>query len=152
MAGRHLCSRRYREFDALNNSLKRDFPDFTFPRLPGKKLFTLSEQQLDQRRRGLEIYLEKVCAVRVIGESEVMQEFLAAGDLDEVRGIYMISKFNVLLTCYLYPSPCSSIGSPANITTARYSFLSLLLWLILCRLSPLFFSMFFIRVVAGINY
>ncbi|XP_005098481.1 sorting nexin-27 [Aplysia californica] len=83
MAGRHLCSRRYREFDSLHNSLKREFPDFNFPRLPGKKLFQLSEQQLDQRRRGLEQYLEKVCAVRVIGESEMMQEFLAAGDLDE---------------------------------------------------------------------
>lgn len=59
MAGRHLCSRRYREFDTLHNNLKREFPDFNFPRLPGKKLFTLSEQQLDQRRRGLEQYLEK---------------------------------------------------------------------------------------------
>ncbi|CAL1544897.1 unnamed protein product [Lymnaea stagnalis] len=86
MAGRHLCSRRYREFDTLHNNLKREFPDFNFPRLPGKKLFTLSEQQLDQRRRGLEQYLEKVCAVRVIGESETMQEFLAAGDLDEEEG------------------------------------------------------------------
>ncbi|KAK3771859.1 hypothetical protein RRG08_028767 [Elysia crispata] len=86
MAGRHLCSRRYREFDNLHNNLKREFPDFNFPRLPGKKLFTLSEQQLDQRRRGLEQYLEKVCAVRVIGESETMQEFLAAGDLDEEEG------------------------------------------------------------------
>ncbi|CAG5126487.1 unnamed protein product, partial [Candidula unifasciata] len=86
MAGRHLCSRRYREFDTLHANLKREFPDFNFPRLPGKKLFTLSEQQLDQRRRGLELYLEKVCAVRVIGESETMQEFLAAGDLDEADG------------------------------------------------------------------
>lgn len=59
MAGRHLCSRRYREFDNLHQSLKREFPDYTFPKLPGKKLFQLSEQQLDQRRRGLEQYLEK---------------------------------------------------------------------------------------------
>ena len=59
MAGRHLCSRRYREFDNLHQNLKREFPDFTFPKLPGKKIFQLSEQQLDQRRRGLEQYLEK---------------------------------------------------------------------------------------------
>ncbi|XP_025076754.1 sorting nexin-27-like [Pomacea canaliculata] len=83
MAGRHLCSRRYREFDNLHQSLKREFPDYTFPKLPGKKLFQLSEQQLDQRRRGLEQYLEKVCAVRVIGESDLMQDFLAAGELDD---------------------------------------------------------------------
>lgn len=38
---------------------------------------SLSEQQLDSRRRGLELYLEKVCAVRVIAECEIMQDFLA---------------------------------------------------------------------------
>lgn len=31
---------------------------------------------MDARRRGLEQYLEKVCAVRVIAESDAMQEFL----------------------------------------------------------------------------
>ena len=82
MAGRHLCSRRYREFDCLHNKLKREFPDFNFPKIPGKKLFQLSEQQLDARRRGLEQYLEKVCAVRVLGESDIMQEFLASPEID----------------------------------------------------------------------
>ena len=57
MAGRHLCSRRYREFVDLHNCLKREFVGFNFPRLPGKWPFSLSEQQLDSRRRGLEIYL-----------------------------------------------------------------------------------------------
>jgi len=76
MAGRHLCSRRYREFVDLHNCLKREFIGFNFPRLPGKWPFSLSEQQLDTRRRGLEQYLERVCAVRVIGEGEIMQDFL----------------------------------------------------------------------------
>lgn len=76
MAGRHLCSRRYSEFVKLNNNLKRIFEGFNFPKLPGKWPFQLSDQQLDARRRGLELYLEKVCAVRVIAESEIMQEFL----------------------------------------------------------------------------
>jgi sorting nexin-27 len=44
----------------------------------------LSEQQLDARRRGLEQYLEKVCAVRVIAESDVMQEFLTDPDDEQV--------------------------------------------------------------------
>lgn len=59
MAGRHLCSRRYREFCTLHNVLKREFADFSFPHLPGKWPFKLSEQQLDARRRGLESYLDK---------------------------------------------------------------------------------------------
>ncbi|GCC45580.1 hypothetical protein chiPu_0029897, partial [Chiloscyllium punctatum] len=59
MAGRQLCLKRYREFAMLHQNLKREFPDFPFPRLPGKWPFSLSEQQLDSRRRGLEEYLEK---------------------------------------------------------------------------------------------
>ncbi|KAL2771769.1 sorting nexin-27 isoform 2, partial [Daubentonia madagascariensis] len=80
MAGRQLCSKRYREFAILHQNLKREFANFTFPRLPGKWPFSLSEQQLDTRRRGLEEYLEKVCSIRVIGESDIMQEFLSESD------------------------------------------------------------------------
>ncbi|KAJ8354823.1 hypothetical protein SKAU_G00223900 [Synaphobranchus kaupii] len=80
MAGRQLCSKRYREFAILNQNLKREFANFTFPKIPGKWPFSLSEQQLDARRRGLEEYLEKVCSVRVIGESDIMQEFLSESD------------------------------------------------------------------------
>ena len=96
MAGRHLCSRRYREFSTLHNNLKRDFPDFQFPKLPGKWPFSLSDQQLDTRRRGLEQYLEKVCAVRVIAESEVMQEFLTDFD-DDNEGNASIVDLKILL-------------------------------------------------------
>ncbi|KAE9555468.1 hypothetical protein FO519_001323 [Halicephalobus sp. NKZ332] len=76
MAGRHLGSRRYSEFVQLHKVLKEEFPDFEFPKLPNKWPFKMSEQQLDARRRGLEQYLEKVCAVKVIADSEIMQEFL----------------------------------------------------------------------------
>lgn len=84
MAGRHLCARRYREFSNLHHNLKKEFPDFHFPKMPGKWPFTLTDQQLDSRRRGLEQYLEKVCAIRVIAESEAMQEFLT--DFDDESG------------------------------------------------------------------
>ncbi|XP_028036627.1 sorting nexin-27-like [Bombyx mandarina] len=59
---------------------ERNQRGFNFPKLPGKWPFTLSEQQLDSRRRGLEQYLEKVCAVRVIAECESVQEFLTDCD------------------------------------------------------------------------
>lgn len=82
MAGRQLCSRRYREFSNLHTLLKKEFSGFNFPKLPGKWPFQLSEQQLDARRRGLEQYLEKVCAVRVIAESDPVQEFLTDSEDD----------------------------------------------------------------------
>ncbi|KAK5610083.1 Sorting nexin-27 [Crenichthys baileyi] len=80
MSGKQLCSKRYREFSILHQNLKREFSNFNFPKLPGKWPFSLSEQQLDARRRGLEEYLERVCSVRVIGESDIMQEFLSESD------------------------------------------------------------------------
>ena len=58
-AGRHLCSRRYREFSSLHQQLKQEFPDFPFSPLPKKWPFKLSDQQLDARRRALEQYLDK---------------------------------------------------------------------------------------------
>lgn len=82
IAGRLLCSRRYREFVDLHNGLKREFVGFNFPRLPGKWPFGMSDQQLDSRRRGLELYLERVCAVRVIADSEIMQDFLTEHEDD----------------------------------------------------------------------
>lgn len=80
MAGRHLGSRRYSEFVELHQLLRREFVDFSFPKLPGKWPFTLSEQQLDSRRRGLEYYLERVCSVKVIADSDIMQDFLMECD------------------------------------------------------------------------
>ncbi|CAH1797029.1 unnamed protein product [Owenia fusiformis] len=97
MAGRHLCSRRYKEFATLNADLKREFVDFNFPKMPGKWPFQLSDQQLDTRRRGLEQYLEKVCSVRVIAESEIVQEFLAAPDVDQTQSSGNEVELKVLL-------------------------------------------------------
>jgi sorting nexin-27 len=76
MASREIAPRRYREFDALSTNLKRQFSDFIFPKLPGKRPFALSDAQVDGRRRGLEDYLEKVCSAKVIFESDLMQDFL----------------------------------------------------------------------------
>ena len=76
MAGRHLGSRRYSEFVRLDTLLREEFHDFQFPSLPSKWPFKMSEVKLDARRRGLEHYLEKVCAVKVIADCDAVQEFL----------------------------------------------------------------------------
>ena len=39
--------------------LKRQFSDFIFPKLPGKRPFSLNDAQVDTRRRGLEDYMDK---------------------------------------------------------------------------------------------
>ena len=82
MAGRYLCSRRYSEFTSLEEKLKREFLGFTFPRLPGKWPFALTEHQLDSRRRGLESFLERTCSVRAIVDHPLMREFLTDSELE----------------------------------------------------------------------
>ena len=39
--------------------MKKEFQDFQFPKFPRKWPFHLSDQQLETRRRGLEMYLEE---------------------------------------------------------------------------------------------
>lgn len=76
MGGAPLCSRRYKEFSVLHSLLKREFPDFNFPSFPSKWPFKMSEQQLEQRRRGLENYLDKISSVKVIYETQIVKDFL----------------------------------------------------------------------------
>ncbi|KAL0131985.1 hypothetical protein PUN28_000035 [Cardiocondyla obscurior] len=135
MAGRHLCSRRYREFAALHMALKKEFIGFNFPKLPGKWPFQLSEQQLDARRRGLEQYLEKVCAVRVIAESDAMQEFLTdrleedgdqgpAVDLKVLlpdREVVTVTVPKAASVKDVYDAVCTRVGLDAE--TAKYFYL-----------------------------
>ncbi|XP_032514333.2 sorting nexin-27 isoform X1 [Danaus plexippus] len=134
MAGRHLCSRRYREFAALHQQLRKEFLGFSFPKLPGKWPFTLSEQQLDGRRRGLEQYLEKVCAIRVIAESDAVQEFLT--DCDDscnpspVELKVLLPDKEVVTVAVLkstnaddvYKAVCDKIGLARNIQNYFYLF------------------------------
>ncbi|XP_065060533.1 sorting nexin-27-like isoform X4 [Rhopilema esculentum] len=76
VSGKYVCARRYREFAILCSELKKRFRDFSFPKFPGKWPFQLSDQQLDTRRRGLETFLEEAVSVRVMSESDIVQDFL----------------------------------------------------------------------------
>ena len=86
-----ICSRRYSEFVDLHNALKVEFVDFKFPKLPGKWPFQMNEQQIEQRRRGLESYLQKVISVKVIAAFEAMQEFVALESNSSVDDVPMKS-------------------------------------------------------------
>ena len=75
----------------FQSQLKNTFPDFVRPSFPRKWPFSLNEQQLEVRRRGLEQFLETgfnyhislhvllsflVCSYRIIAESDLVQNFL----------------------------------------------------------------------------
>ncbi|XP_033125208.1 sorting nexin-27-like [Anneissia japonica] len=86
-AGILVGSHRFSEFAALHANLKREFVDYQFPKFPSKWPFSLSEKQLDTRRRELQQYLEKVCSIRIISESEYIQDFLKSSEkkIDEIK-------------------------------------------------------------------
>ena len=100
MAGRQLCSKRYREFSVLHQNLKRDFASYIFPKLPGKWPFSLSEQQLDARRRGLEEYLEKGRGLKgeYLEKGRGLEEYLEKGRglegeyLEKGRGLEQLDR------------------------------------------------------------
>lgn len=73
---KHLVSKRYKEFDMFHLLLKREFSDFTFPSFPKKWPFRLSDSQLESRRKALEFYLESVCSVKVIFDTDIVKDFL----------------------------------------------------------------------------
>ena len=52
------CSLRYRQFHNLSEKLRRDFHPSTLPSFPPKKLMPLTLNQLEDRRLGLEKYLQ----------------------------------------------------------------------------------------------
>lgn len=76
IAGTLMCSKRFSEFVSLNEQLKRTFLGFSFPKVPPKWPFKLTNQQLYSRRRGLESYLEQILAVKIIFESQIVQDWL----------------------------------------------------------------------------
>lgn len=97
MAGRYLCSRRYSDFTKLEEKLKREFLGFTFPRLPGKWPFALTDHQLDSRRRGLESFLERTCSVRAIVDHALMRDFLTGKNKKSPEGLWS-ALTNIFLT------------------------------------------------------
>ena len=60
--GVHHCSVRYRQLHSLHQQLKKELQPATFniPTFPPKKMLILSQVQVEERRYGLERYLQLI--------------------------------------------------------------------------------------------
>ena len=62
------CQLRYRQFHNLHLQLRREFGP-TIPQFPPKKLFTLNEAEIEERRLNLEKYLQLIsqecCSIKI---------------------------------------------------------------------------------------
>eukprot|EP00056_Hartaetosiga_gracilis_P007071 m.103842 g.103842 ORF g.103842 m.103842 type:complete len:639 (+) comp12624_c1_seq1:133-2049(+) len=79
--GEYRTSKRYSELAAFHKELKARFRWNTFPPFPPKKMngllsSTLSPGELEERRHGLEVYLQKVFNVDDIRDSDNFTKFL----------------------------------------------------------------------------
>lgn len=52
------CTVRYKQLHNLNEQLKREFGNDTFPTFPPKRLLPLSNSQIEERRAMLEKYIQ----------------------------------------------------------------------------------------------
>lgn len=72
--------KRYSEFDKLRQQLLRAFPDHAkeIPKLPPKKLIgNLATDFLNKRRKGLEFFISCVLLNPVLGNSQIVKDFVS---------------------------------------------------------------------------
>ncbi|XP_078483744.1 sorting nexin-27-like [Ciona intestinalis] len=82
LKGKLVMKRRYSEFLLMYEELMKIFVEFDYPKFPSKKLFQLSEQQLERRRSMLETFIQETFKRRVIQECDVVMDFLKIESFD----------------------------------------------------------------------
>lgn len=78
------CQLRYRQFLALHQQLRREFGG-TLPPFPPKKLFTLSDQEIEERRLHIEKYLQLVSQDARISNSPTFNNLLLVAQQETRR-------------------------------------------------------------------
>lgn len=73
----HVVSRRYKHFDWLHEQLVNKFRFICVPQLPGKQIAGRFEHEfVNERRRHLELWLNRICRHPVLCASFPVQHFL----------------------------------------------------------------------------
>jgi hypothetical protein len=74
------CKHRYNHFRALHSVLSKLFKRYAIPALPASRFFgkTESKEEIDERRKQLEIFLRQCVAIDEVATSVPMERFLAS--------------------------------------------------------------------------
>ena len=83
--GVYHCLVRYRQLHSLHEQLKREFHANTLPVFPPKKLFNLTEKEVEDRRLCLEKYLQVISQDPRISNSQTFNTFLLAAQRETRR-------------------------------------------------------------------
>ncbi|KJE90258.1 hypothetical protein CAOG_01595 [Capsaspora owczarzaki ATCC 30864] len=74
--GVHHCAIRYSEVEKLQARIKAEYPDKPLTKFPPKRLLALTLEQLEERRRGIEMYLQAVGEDPLLVRSLIFRNFL----------------------------------------------------------------------------
>ncbi|KAG5674703.1 hypothetical protein PVAND_004655 [Polypedilum vanderplanki] len=74
--GSFHCCLRYKQLHSLHQQLKQSLSNLILPYFPPKKLLTLTQNELEQRRLGLERYLQLIGQDPVLSKSNLLRTFL----------------------------------------------------------------------------
>ena len=83
--GVYHCMLRYRQLHSLHEQLRREFSTNTLPVFPPKKLFNLSEKEVEERRLMLEKYLQLISQDHRISNSQTFNTFLLTAQKETRR-------------------------------------------------------------------
>ena len=83
--GVYHCLVRYRQLHSLHEQLKREFHANTLPTFPPKKLFNLTEKEVEDRRLCLEKYMQLISQDPRVSNSQTFNTFLLAAQKETRR-------------------------------------------------------------------
>lgn len=83
--GVYHCLVRYRQLHGLHLALRREFAGPSLPTFPPKKLFTLTDREVEERRLLLEKYLQLVSQDPRISNSQTFNTFLLGAQQETRR-------------------------------------------------------------------
>lgn len=94
--GCRLVGRRYKQFDWLHEQLVNKFRFVCIPPLPGKQIAGRFEQEfIEERRRQLELWLNRICSHPVLCASFAVQHFITCDSSDKNRKDWKTGKRRV---------------------------------------------------------
>lgn len=85
--GAFHCTVRYRQLHHLHEQLKKQFGASSLPPFPPKRLLSLSQAQLDERRISLERYIQMVSQVPDIASCSIFNSFLLNAQQESMHQI-----------------------------------------------------------------
>ena len=129
---------RYRQLHTLHDQLRREFSASTLPAFPPKKLFNLTEKEVEERRLMLEKYMQLISQDHRISNSHTFNAFLLTAQKETRReeienvtlDVFLMNEHKLIVnvlsteqTDAVLDNVCSQLNVPEDLVTCFSLFL-----------------------------